>query len=141
MKHAYTAFLIIIFLILVLLFPTKAQGDAVVIPVLTEIPQEVQIIEIPSYVPKDREQYYLMIVEAFPDAPIMLKIARAESGFKPWEKNPNSSASGLFQILTGTWKLHGCEGDVFNAEDNIACARKIYDDSGTKPWNESKPFW
>lgn len=84
----------------------------------------------------------------FPDAPIMLKIAYCESGngchgpiIDPTAKNPSSTASGVFQILKGTWKAYGCTGDVFNEDDNIACARKIYDDSGTTPWDASRGGW
>jgi len=77
----------------------------------------------------------------------MLQIAYCESGngcagpIDPKAKNPNSSASGVFQILKGTWAAYGCTGDVFNEDDNIACARKIYDESGTTPWNASRGGW
>jgi hypothetical protein len=77
----------------------------------------------------------------------MLKIAYCESGnncqgpIDPKAKNPFSSASGVFQILKGTWKAYGCTGDAFNEDDNIACARKIYDDSGTTPWLASQAGW
>lgn len=78
---------------------------------------------------------------AFPDAPIMLQVARAESRLVPSARNPTSSAKGLFQVLDSTWVLYGCLGDVLNEDDNIACARKIYDDSGLFPWNESRYAW
>ena len=87
------------------------------------------------------------ILAAFPDAPIMLRIAYCESGngciapINPQAKNPNSSASGVFQILKGTWIDYGCTGDVLDEDDNIACARKIYDRSGFTPWNASRSSW
>ncbi len=83
----------------------------------------------------------------FPDAPIMYQVAKAESwdyksqDFNPKAKNPASTAKGIFQILDGTWKGAGCKGDPLQALDNIACARKIYDDSGTRPWDASKGTW
>lgn len=81
----------------------------------------------------------------FKDAPIMVRIADAESDFRPDQTNKNSSASGVFQILRGTWKDYKCEGDFeterFDADANIACARKIYNRSGTTPWNPSKHDW
>ena len=82
-----------------------------------------------------------MVADEFPDAPIMVHIADSESQFIPWADNPNSTAYGVFQILSGTWKDYGCEGDRGDPEDNIACARIIYDADGTSPWNASKHKW
>lgn len=82
-----------------------------------------------------------MVRTAFPDAPVMLDIARAESSFDPKAKNPNSTATGIFQILIGTWNDYKCLGERTDALDNIVCARKIYDDVGTTPWNSSKANW
>lgn len=82
-----------------------------------------------------------LVILAFPDAPIMHRVAWAESKFDPKAKNPSSTASGVFQILSGTWAHYKCVGDVFEASDNIACARRIYDREGTRPWNASKHVW
>lgn len=71
----------------------------------------------------------------------MLRIAIAESKLDPLAKNPDSSAKGLFQILDGTWKVYECQGDVYNPYDNIECARKIYEDSGTSAWAASRENW
>jgi hypothetical protein len=46
-----------------------------------------------------------------------LATAQRESGFNPRAKNPNSSASGLFQFINGTWKDYG-RGDVFDPYAN-----------------------
>ncbi len=73
--------------------------------------------------------------------PVMLEIARAESNLDPTAKNASSTASGLFQILNGTWEAYGCVGDVFEATDNIDCARKIFYKEGTKPWEASRTIW
>lgn len=80
-----------------------------------------------------------MVLQAFPDAPIMVEVARAESQFVETAKNPNSSASGVFQITKDTWA--GCEGDIFDAADNIVCARKVYDARGLQPWESSIGDW
>lgn len=82
-----------------------------------------------------------MVVQEFLDAPIMVHVANAESGFDPAADNPNSTAYGVFQILIGTWNDYGCTGDRGNATDNIECARKIYDARGTKDWDASKNKW
>lgn len=81
----------------------------------------------------------------------MLEIAYCESGVQtqtdcwgpinPKAKNPYSTAKGVFQILDGTWEYAGCTGDPYNEDDNIACAKILYQDSGTNPWNASKNVW
>jgi len=91
------------------------------------------------------------ILAAFPDAPIMLEVAYCESGVQtpddcwgpinPKAKNPYSTAKGVFQILDGTWEYAECKGDPYNEDDNIACARILYEDSNTRPWNASKHAW
>ena len=84
-----------------------------------------------------------MVIAEFKDAPVMVSIARAESQFNPKAKNPNSTATGVFQILIGTWNdpYYGCVGERTDPQDNIDCARKIYEKSGTVPWNSSKANW
>jgi len=91
----------------------------------------------------DAERIKVAILVAFPDYPVMVDVARAESRFRPWVDNESgSSASGLFQILDGTWSDHGCRGSVYVAEDNIACARKIVDAAhGLSDWDASAHAW
>lgn len=48
-----------------------------------------------------------------------LRIAKCESGLDPNAKNPKSSATGIYQWLTGTWEYIGNPGDRTNAEDSI----------------------
>lgn len=81
------------------------------------------------------------IALAFPDAPVMVRIAQAESQFDPNAKNASSTATGLFQILKSTWEIAGCTGTITDAADNIACARKLYDADGTVPWASSESRW
>lgn len=91
------------------------------------------------------------ILATFPDAPIMLEVAYCESGVQtpddcwgpinPKAKNPYSTAKGVFQILDRTWTYAECVGDPYNEDDNIACAKILYEDSGTRPWNASKHAW
>ncbi len=65
-----------------------------------------------------------------------LKIALAESRLDPKAKNASSSASGIFQIIKGTWKAYSCSGDPFNHIDNIKCAALIAED-GWGAWKSS----
>lgn len=82
-----------------------------------------------------------MVRVTFENTPVMIRIAAAESSFDPKAKNPGSTATGLFQILAGTWKSYGCTGSRTNAADNIACAKKMYEESGTIPWKSSEDKW
>lgn len=74
---------------------------------------------------------------------VMVRIAEAESSFSESAANPKSTARGVFQILVGTFNdpYYGCTGDRHKAKDNIECARKIYEKSGTTPWASSQASW
>lgn len=92
--------------------------------------------------PGDYSKYEAMVRDEFGvDAPIMLEIARAESRFDPTAKNCSSSATGIFQILKGTWEGAACAGERTDAISNIKCARKLYTVSGVKPWESSREMW
>ena len=62
-------------------------------------------------------------------------VSFCESGLNPEAESNSSSASGLFQIIDGTWSLFKCEGDPYNAHDNVSCAKTIFDHTGG--WNTS----
>ena len=65
-----------------------------------------------------------------------VRIAKCESGFNPSAKNRRSSASGVFQIIRGTFAAHASPGmNVFNASDNIEVAYRIWLRSG-KSWRQ-----
>lgn len=59
-------------------------------------------------------------------------------------QNKNSSASGAYQFLDGTWRsvtgLSGSAKDYSPAVQDEAF-RKLYAKSGTSPWNASKGCW
>lgn len=54
-----------------------------------------------------------------------LNIAACESNFLPNAKNPNSSAKGVYQFLSKTWKNY-CEGVVYDYKANIKCFMRWY---------------
>lgn len=88
-------------------------------------------------------------------ATIMLDIAVCESGstvrgdyasIDPNAKNPNGSASGLFQHLARYWparaKAVGNPGaSVFDARTNARAAAWMLSTQGTAPWAASKGCW
>lgn len=75
------------------------------------------------------------------DITTMVRIAKCESGFKANAKNPTSTATGIFQIIIGTWDGNKCSGERWDYEDNIKCAWKIYKLRGTQPWVSSENCW
>lgn len=89
----------------------------------------------------DFSQYRAMVIQEFGAGHVMVRIADAESDFDPTAKNCGSTATGIFQILVGTWADYGCVGSRTDAHDNIQCARIIYEESGTVPWNSSSANW
>lgn len=75
------------------------------------------------------------------DADMALKIAKCESGMNPNSKNKTSTASGVFQIIKGTWignrQAMGLDTDLnlrFDAEENVKTAYKIFQDQSWRPW-------
>jgi hypothetical protein len=71
-------------------------------------------------------------------AEVPLCIARLESGFNQFSRNRNSSASGVFQYLSGTWASTD-EGKagllVFDAEANVRAAIKYMAvHKSLRPW-------
>lgn len=72
----------------------------------------------------------------------LIRIARCESNFNQYAKNPNSTAKGIFQFIDGTWRANCLkDGNVYNFVDNINCAIKVYQKQGSTPWNASKNCW
>ena len=70
-----------------------------------------------------------------------LRIAKCESGFNPNAKSPISSASGVFQFVSGTWlgvvKARGQDytlADRFDYEKNIDNAMWLAKSEGWQHW-------
>jgi len=81
------------------------------------------------------------ILKVFPDAPIMVEVARCESNLDP-KADRKGIDGGLFQIN----QIHSRELEKFGLDrydlhDNLAYARMLYDQSGLGPWYMSKHCW
>lgn len=71
-----------------------------------------------------------------------IRIARCESGFDQYAKNPSSTAKGIYQFIDGTWRSNCLkDGNVYDFQDNIKCFWKVYLKQGDRPWAASKRCW
>lgn len=74
------------------------------------------------------------------DSQKMLKIAQCESELNPRARNQKSTASGVFQFVKQTW-MEKCDGNVFDASDNVRCAAELIASGELSHWEESKTCW
>lgn len=93
------------------------------------------------------EQY---VRKYFSDVPIMIQIAKCESGFRQLDDDgdihrgvANNEDVGVMQInehyhLDESQKANY---DIYTIEGNTAFARALYEKLGTQPWNSSKACW
>lgn len=70
-----------------------------------------------------------------------IRVAKCESGLKPDAKNGSSTATGIYQIIIGTWDGNKCTGERWDFVDNIDCAYKLLKNRGFQPWESSKECW
>lgn len=73
-------------------------------------------------------------------------LVQCESGGNPKAQNPTSSASGLFQFITGTWLSNS--GGRFakrakfaTPQQQATIAAKVFREQGLRPWDASKHCW
>lgn len=91
-----------------------------------------------------------LVERIFADAPIMIEVARCESGFRQYATSTvvlrgrqNPKDVGIFQVnefyhLRDATKMMI---NIYTPEGNVKYARWLYDHQGTTPWNWSKPCW
>lgn len=98
----------------------------------------------------EEQRMKYLVGQEFEDAPVMVRIAECESGFRQFDDNgevlrgvKDPSDRGLFQI-NERYHLTESQGlgiNIYTTDGNIAYARYLYDHRGTKPWNPSKGCW
>jgi hypothetical protein len=100
---------------------------------------EPEVVLIEAVVEWTEERIMEEIRNTFPEEPEkMIQVAWCESRLKPDAKGPTQDY-GIFQLHDPSHDLSGI--DVFNPKDNIAFARKLYDQSGKQPWKASEKCW
>ena len=81
------------------------------------------------------------------DPTLAVAIARCESGLQEKAKNPNSSASSIFQFVKSTWKsttkrMGWIEGtDVFDPHLNVVAGIWLLKTDGVIHWKSSEDCW
>ena len=90
------------------------------------------------------------VKEYFKETPILAEISRCESTFRQVDKSGevlrgkvNKSDLGLMQVNEYD---HGQKAtelgfDLMTVDGNLAYAKYLYEQEGTKPWNSSKKCW
>ena len=75
------------------------------------------------------------------DCDVSLRIAECESGFRNvCNVYSCDNGIGIYQILQSTFEEQ-CDGDVYNARDNIDCALKMLKDGQLWRWDQSRHCW
>jgi hypothetical protein len=86
----------------------------------------------------------------YADEPILIDIARCESGFRQYDKdgtlirgNVNKADIGVMQI-NETYHLEKAKKlgfDLESVEGNVGYARYLYESEGAAPWSASQKCW
>lgn len=87
----------------------------------------------------------------FKDIPVMVAIARCESGFVHYDasqpngvkKNPDSSASGVLQIMLSVHEddARVLKLNLLSLQGQLAYGRHLYEQNGTRDWKSSRDCW
>ena len=150
------------------MYPLTVGANVPELPELTYSPAEVQVdtatstqpsvaevtatktiaikpskVRTPAMVSSSSQEVIVEILKVFPDAPIMVEVARCESGLDPLADRGNLNVDvGLFQINQVHLKRLASLGlDRRDIHDNLRYARMLYDESGLGPWYMSKHCW
>ena len=83
-----------------------------------------------------REEIIKQATEAHFPISTALTIGECESNLDPFVQNANSTATGVYQFIDGTWENY-CEGYRTDYKANIACFIKLYPQHPS--WWECQP--
>ena len=103
-----------------------------------------------STISNDRKAMEAYLREEYADTPILVDIARCESNFRQFDANGDvirgrvdKADIGLMQINEryqgDTAKKLGL--DIYSIKGNVAYAKHLYEEQGSKPWSSSEKCW
>lgn len=107
---------------------------------ITDSPNKEKILgEVREYT--EQEKIELIILEQAVlfgvDPDLALYLAKIESNYNPYARNPSSTAKGIYQFLDSTW-LNFCHNvapeEVYDPELNAKCAMRILSEGGIVHW-------
>lgn len=138
--------------IMFLMTSMYGAGSASSVDAVNVQPSTASLTENRAYVSvsTDRKAIEKYLREKYADTPILIEIARCESEFRQFDKNGdpirgivNKADVGVMQInekyhLESSNKLGY---DIHTIEGNVAYAKHLYEESGSKPWSASQPCW
>lgn len=106
-----------------------------------------QIQKEPARLAYDTED---IVRDYFEDVPVLIEIARCESTFRHELADGSILRGRVDPADTGVMQInrryHQGSADAMslnlnNIYDNMAYARHLYENEGTRPWNSSAPCW
>ncbi len=102
-------------------------------------PPKPQPVVVPTTL--SQEEVVSEILNVFPDAPIMVAVAKCESNLNP-SADRKGIDGGLFQVnQVHLPRLNALGLNRYDLNDNLTYARMLYDESGLGPWYMSKHCW
>lgn len=98
----------------------------------------------------DKQAMEAYLRQQFADEPILVDIARCESEFQQFDKNGNLIHGRIDPRDIGVMQINEYyQGptaeklgfDLTTLDGNVAYAKHLYEEQGTKPWNSSSKCW
>lgn len=99
-----------------------------------------EVIPVEEPIRWDEERIIEEIRRVFPEAPIMVEVARCESRFKADAEGPTNDG-GVFQIHRPSHHARIEGMDLYDPVENIRFARVLYEERGLRPWYASRHCW
>lgn len=91
-----------------------------------------------------------MVRSYFADIPVLIEVARCESGFQHDLANGSVIQGRIDAADTGVMQINkryhetaatAMQLDIDDLQGNMEYARHLYETQGTRPWNASMPCW
>jgi hypothetical protein len=102
-----------------------------------------------TFDPLNQEDVEARVRAEFADLPVMVEIARCESGFRQLDENGNplyGGSGGMVGVFQEAAAIHSNTAkdlgyDINTLDGNLKYARYLYETEGTVPWLASQSCW